>query len=162
MIIVSGCIVGQKCRYDGTCAETVPELKEMVENGGAIPVCPEQLGGLATPRPAHEIRGGDGSAVLAGKAKVVDSEGRDVTQGFLKGAGDVLVIAKDNNAAEAVLKSKSPACGCGRIYDGTFSGKLKDGDGVTAALLKQHGIKVMTEEGFREKNEGEGMEAKYR
>ena len=157
MILVSGCLVGQKCRYDGT-SETIGRLREMVEVGEAIPVCPEQLGGLPTPRPPQEIRGGDGAAVLAGRARVIDSEGRDVTQSFMKGAGDALVIAEDNNIKEAVLKSESPACGSGKIYDGTFSNRLRDGDGVTAALLKRHGIEVITEEEFEKKSEKEEKE----
>lgn len=147
MIIVSGCLVGHNCRYDGS-SETVDKLKDMAEKKEAIPVCPEQLGGLPTPRPPQEIVGGDGNDVLAGRAKVMNSEGKDVTENFMKGASDVLVIAEDNNIKKAVLKSKSPACGCGKIYDGTFRGKLKNGDGVTTALLKKHGIKVVTEEGF--------------
>jgi uncharacterized protein YbbK (DUF523 family) len=134
--------------------EEIPELKELVEKGEAIPVCPEQLGGLPTPRPAAEIKGGDGTQVLSGKAKVVNSEGEDVTQKFVKGASDVLVVAKDKNVTEAILKTRSPACGCGGIYDGTFSGRVKKGDGVAAALLKKHGIKVTTEEEFVRKAHG--------
>jgi len=153
MILVSGCLIGQKCRYN-MLSEEIPELKEMVEKGEAIPVCPEQLGGLPTPRPPAEIKGGDGIKVIAGKARVVNSEGQDVTQKFVKGASDTLVIAKDKNITEAVFKSRSPACGCGSIYDGTFRGRLRDGDGVAAALLKKHGIKVITEEEFVRKAYG--------
>jgi len=145
MILVSGCLAGQKCRYDGG-SKTVDGIKEMVEKGEAIPVCPEQLGGLATPRPPVEIQSGDGNAVLDGKAIAKNSEGRDVTQNLIRGASDVLVIAKDNNVTKAILKTKSAACGCGKIYDGTFKGRLKDGDGVAAALLKRHVIKVITQD----------------
>jgi uncharacterized protein YbbK (DUF523 family) len=147
VILVSGCLVGQKCRYNMVCEE-VKELKEMVDKGEAIPVCPEQLGGLPTPRPPQEIVGGSGADVLRGRARVINSEGMDVTKSFVKGASDVLVIAKDKNVERAVLKSRSPACGLGEIYDGTFRGRVKKGDGVTAALLKKHGIKVVTEEQF--------------
>ena len=150
MILVSGCLVGMKCRYDGSMSEDNEKLREMVENGEAIPICPEQLGGLPTPRPEQEIAGGEGRDVLKGRAKVINKEGKDVTDMFLKGAGDVLVIAEDKNIKKAVLKSKSPACGCGRIYDGTFRGRLREGDGVAAALLKRHGIEVITEMEFKE------------
>jgi uncharacterized protein YbbK (DUF523 family) len=145
MILVSGCLVGQKCSYNMV-NEEIPELKRLVDNGEAIPVCPAQLGGLPTPRPPSEIVGGDGKNVLEGKAKVINSEGRDMTKSFLKGASDALVIAKDKNVTEAVFRSRSPQCGCGLIYDGTFAGKTRSGDGVAAALLKKHGIRVMTEE----------------
>ncbi|RLI96258.1 MAG: DUF523 domain-containing protein, partial [Candidatus Aenigmatarchaeota archaeon] len=88
MIIVSGCLIGQKCRYDGNAADDIPELKEMAERGEAIPVCPEQLGDLATPRPPQEIVGGDGKSVLSGSAKVMNKEGDDVTDSFIRGASD--------------------------------------------------------------------------
>ena len=110
-----------------------------------VPVCPEQLGGLSTPRPPAEIVGGDGADVLDGSASVITVDGEDKTSEFLGGAHQTLEIAKSHNAAHAVLKSKSPSCGCGQIYDGTFSGKLGAGDGVTAVLLRRHGISVMTE-----------------
>lgn len=147
MIIVSGCLVGIPCRYDGT-SETVEKLKQMVEKGEAIAVCPEQLAGLPTPRPGAEIYGGDGKDVIAGRCMVFNSEGDNVTEIFLKGAGDTLVIAEDKNVELAVLKSRSPSCGSGVIFDGRFAGRLKKGDGVTAALLKRHGIRVVTEEEF--------------
>ncbi len=101
-----------------------------------IPVCPEQLGGLPTPREPAEIREG----------RVITKSGKDVTENFKRGAEEVLKIAKMFGIKEAVLKQGSPSCGCGRIYDGTFSGKIVEGDGVTVALLKRHGIKVITEE----------------
>ncbi len=151
MILVSGCLVGMLCRYDGNASESNARLKKMVEDGEAIPVCPEQLGGLSTPRPIQEIQGGEGIDVINGKARVVNAKGEDVTKQFISGAGHVLAIAEDNNISEAVFRSKSPACGCGRIYDGTFRSRLKEGDGVATALLKRHGIKVMTETEFRER-----------
>jgi uncharacterized protein YbbK (DUF523 family) len=151
VILVSGCLVGQKCSYN-LVTDEIPELKELVDKGKAIPVCPAQLGGLPTPRPPSEIVGGDGLKVLDRKAKVINSEGQDVTEKFLKGASDALVIAKDKNVTKAVFRSKSPLCGKGQIYDGTFAGKTKDGDGVAAALLKKHGIKVITEEEFGPSN----------
>ena len=153
MLLVSGCLIGQKCRYN-MLTEVIPELKEMVDKGEAVPICPEQLGGLPTPRPPAEIRGGDGIKVLSGRAKVINSDGVDVTKKFIKGASDALVVAKDNNVTEAVFKTRSPSCGCGGIYDGTFSGTMKKGDGVTTALLMKHGINVITEEEFVRKMHG--------
>lgn len=120
-------------------------MTEMFEGEELIPVCPEQLGGLSTPRPPAEIVGGDGTDVLDGCASVITVEGEDKTREFLDGAHQTLEIAKSQNAAHAVLKSRSPSCGCGRIYNGTFTGELGDGEGVTAALLRRHGIQVMTE-----------------
>jgi uncharacterized protein YbbK (DUF523 family) len=101
-----------------------------------IPVCPEQLGGLPTPREPAEIREG----------KVITKSGKDVTENFKRGAEEVLKIAKLFGISEAIFKQGSPSCGCGRVYDGTFSGKIIEGDGITATLLKKRGIKVITEE----------------
>ena len=120
-------------------------MTEMFEGEELIPVCPEQLGGLSTPRPPAEIVGGDGADVLDGCASVITVEGEDKTREFLDGAHQTLEIAKSQNAAHAVLKSRSPSCGCGRIYNGTFTGELGDGEGVTAALLRRHGIQVMSD-----------------
>lgn len=133
MKIVSACLSGVHCRYDCK-AQTRSSIEEMVQNGEAIPVCPEQLGGLPTPRPPAE-RIGD---------RVLTNQGADVTAEYQRGAQEALRIAKLTGATEALLKSKSPMCGCGKIYDGTFSGNQKDGDGVFAELLKKHGIKVTT------------------
>lgn len=131
MKIVSACLSGVHCRYDCK-AQTRSSIEEMVQNGDAIPVCPEQLGGLPTPRPPAE-RIGD---------RVLTNQGADVTAEYQRGAQEALRIAKLTGATEALLKSKSPMCGYGKIYDGTFSGNQKDGDGVFAELLKKQGIKV--------------------
>lgn len=109
-------------------------------------VCPEEDGGLATPRPAAEIRGGDGSDVLDGRARVVTEGGVDVTEAYLEGARIALERAREAGARTAILKSRSPSCGRGCIYDGSFSRTLKEGEGVTAALLEREGIQVLTEE----------------
>lgn len=145
MILVSGCLLGIKCRYDG---KSKPNKKviELFKKGRLIPVCPEQLGGQPTPRPLTEISGGDGLDVLLGKAKVIEKNGKDVTEHFIRGAKKVLRLAKLLDIKEAIFKAKSPSCGCSSIFDGTFSDKLVEGDGVTTALLKQKGIKVKTEE----------------
>ena len=114
----------------------------MVEDGLAIPVCPEVLGGLRIPRENSEITGGNGSDVLEGKARVITISGKDVTSNFIKGAKVVLAFAKKYRIKKAILKSNSPSCGLGKIYDGSFTSKLINGSGVTASLLRQKGIKV--------------------
>ena len=143
MTAVSECLRGTPCRYDGM-AKPNKGARELVK-AGAVCICPEVLGGLDTPRSPAEIQGGDGFDVLCGKAKVVNKAGEDVTAQYVKGAEIVLELCKKYGVTEAVLKEKSPSCGCGRIYDGTFTGTLTDGDGVTAALLKGNGIKVYGE-----------------
>ena len=99
---------------------------------------------MTTPRPAVEISGGAGADVLDGNARVVSSSGTDATENFIRGAREVLRIARAAGVKEAILKAKSPSCGCGRIYDGTFSGRLIEGNGVTAEILIRNGIKVTT------------------
>lgn len=131
MKIVSACLAGIHCRFDCK-AKTRPEIEALVKNGEALPVCPEQLGGLPTPRkPAERI--GD---------KVLTNDGEDVTQEYKYGAEEALRLARLCGATEALLKSKSPMCGTNRIYDGTFSGTTISGDGIFAELLKKHGIIV--------------------
>ena len=131
MMIVSACLAGFPCRYDGK-ARPCEQVVELVRAGKAIPVCPEQLGGLPTPRTSCEIRDG----------RVVDAEGYDRTEAFRRGARAVLQIAQTYGATEALLQSRSPSCGSGRIYDGSFTKTLTAGDGVTARLLKENGIQV--------------------
>ncbi|MEW6623465.1 MAG: DUF523 domain-containing protein [Bacillota bacterium] len=145
MIIVSGCLLGINCRYNGG-NNYLPALHDLMKKGRVIPVCPEQLGGTPTPRPASEIVGGDGRDVLLGKAKVLDINGRDVTEIFLKGAHEVLKIAKGSGAKEIIFKERSPSCGVKEIYDGTFSSKTIQGMGVTTALLEKEGCIIWTEE----------------
>ena len=140
MLIVSKCLTGECCRYDGG---TKPDERiiKLVENGEAIAVCPEQLGGLPIPRLPAELTG-DGAEVLKGNAGVVLSDGTDVTAEFIKGAYAALETAKACGADRAVLKARSPSCGKGVIYDGSFTCGLKRGDGVTAALFAANGIEV--------------------
>ncbi len=142
MDIASACLAGVKCRYDG---ESRPDDKitEMHKQGLVKLVCPECLAGMASPRCPSEIVGGDGGDVLEGTARVMAEDGCDRTAEFIKGAEKTLETAKKLGAKRAWLKSKSPSCGLGRIYDGTFSGALRAGDGVTAALLKRNGINVI-------------------
>lgn len=141
MIIVSACLAGLNTRYDGK-ASIDEEVYRLVKEGKAIPVCPEQLGGLATPRLPSEIRGGTGSDVLEGRAVVVNAKGEDVTENYLRGAYEVLKLARQVGAEKVILKARSPSCGFGCIYDGTFSRKLVEGNGVTAELLKREGLLV--------------------
>ena len=135
-ILVSACLLGICCRYDGRGNPNHNVLSMLDrEDVTLIPVCPEQLGGMSTPRIPSERRG----------ERVVNRAGEDVTSQFIRGAEEALRIAKLYGCQVAVLKERSPSCGCGRIYDGTFSGKLTDGDGVTAELLRREGINVYGE-----------------
>jgi uncharacterized protein YbbK (DUF523 family) len=113
-------------------------------------VCPEVDGGLGTPRPPAEIVGGSGEDVLAGRARVVTSDGADVTDAYIAGAERALAAALRTGARAAVLKARSPSCGRGAIYDGTFSRTTTAGDGVTAALLRANGIDVVSDEGAQD------------
>lgn len=144
MIIVSGCLLGINCKYNGG-NNLSQKVLEGYQSQGILPLCPEQLGGLTTPRVPAEIVGGSGQQVLEGKAKVMTAEGVDVTEAFIRGAEETLAVAKTFQVKKAILKACSPSCGAGCIYDGTFSGKKIPGDGVTTALLKAHGIEVVTE-----------------
>lgn len=141
MKLVSMCLCGVNCKYSGgnNYDETVLKI---VNEGDAIPVCPEIMGRLGTPRIPHEIVGGDGFDVLEGRAKVISKDGDDNTVAFIAGAEKVLEIAKKLNVKEVIFKSKSPSCGNGKIYDGSFSGTLIDGVGVTTALMIKNGIRV--------------------
>ena len=139
MMLVSACLAGIDCAWDGK-DRLEPRIKNMVEKGLAVAVCPEVLGGSPIPRTRTEIRGGSGGNVLDGRAKVFDENSKDVTSEFLIGAHKALDIAKNHNIKKAILKSRSPSCGCDEIYDGSFQGRLIRGDGVTAALLKRKGV----------------------
>jgi len=135
IILCSACLLGIKCRYDGK-DKLNKKVIELSKKKILIPVCPEQLGGLSTPREPAEQKG----------KRVITKSGKDVTQNFKKGAKEVLKLAKLLGSKEAILKQKSPSCGFGKIYDGSFSGQLIKGNGVTAALLKRNKIKIITEE----------------
>jgi len=128
-------LIGVRCRYDGR-SKPNRKVVELAKKEVLIPVCPEQLGGLSTPREPSERRGN----------RVLTKSGKDVTENFERGAKEVLRLAKLLCIKEAVLAQGSPSCGCGKIYDGTFSGKIVKGDGVTAALLKRNGIRVLSED----------------
>lgn len=142
MDIASACLVGKKCRYDGKSCEN-EMVKQLYLTGKVKAVCPECLGRLPVPRRPSEIVGGDGTDVLRGTAKVLAKDGNDTTKEYLEGAYQALAIAKSYGACRAYLKSKSPSCGYRIIYDGTFSGTQKKGDGVTSALLRENSIEVI-------------------
>ena len=139
MIAVSACLAGVPCRYDGG-ANSVDEMVRLVAAKEAVCICPECMGGLSTPREPAEIVGGSAEDVLSGHAQVLTKSGADVTDAFVRGAYAALEFCQAHGITEAVLKARSPSCGCGTVYDGTFSGKLIPGDGVTAALLGRNGI----------------------
>ncbi len=134
-LLVSACLLGCACRYDGG-ARPCASVLRLREKHELIPVCPEQLGGLPTPRPPAEIRA----------ERVVNRQGADVTAAYQRGAAETLRLCQALHAEGAVLKARSPSCGRGQIYDGSFSGVLISGDGVAARLLLAHGIPVWTED----------------
>ncbi len=145
-ILVSRCLLGERVRYDGrACLLDDPRLRLWQREGRLVPVCPERDGGLPTPRPPAEIVGGEGEDVLEGRAQVITSEGEDVTAAFLKGAEAILHTAIREDCHLALLKAQSPSCSCCGIYDGTFTGVLKEGRGVAAAQLARHGITAFDE-----------------
>lgn len=133
-LLVSACLLGVNCKYNGGSNDT-PAVRGLAGRYDLVPVCPEQLGGLPTPRVPSE-RLGD---------KVLTRDGRDVTGAFRRGAERTLEIALEQGAVGAVLKERSPSCGCGAVYDGSFTGTLRPGDGVTAELLRSRGVKIFTE-----------------
>lgn len=144
-VLVSACLAGRACAYDGT-HRANPEILALVEEGRAVLVCPEDEGGLGTPRPAAEIEGGSGADVLDGRARVMTRESVDVTGAYLEGARIAVERASANDCRAAILKARSPACGCGGVYNGSFTRTLVEGDGVTAAALKRSGVDVFTDE----------------
>ena len=163
-ILVSACLLGVHCRYDGKCQQIQAfdsRLPELMRRYHVIPVCPEVYGGLATPRCPAEIVGtgeaseklnengltGKGSDRSSGKAvrRVATADGTDVTEAFYRGAVQTLQLAKLYGCRIALLKERSPSCGSSAVYDGTFSKALIPGDGITAALLKENGIRELGE-----------------
>ncbi|MBN2898776.1 MAG: DUF523 domain-containing protein [Clostridia bacterium] len=135
MILVSACLLGVDCKYSGKSNDS-EAVRDYLKGKIFVPVCPEQLGGLPTPRPTCEIVGD----------RVINEHGEDCTMQFVKGAEEVVKIAELLNVNEALLKEGSPSCGCNRIYDGTFSGSKIAGAGLTAKMLKSRGILVMSDE----------------
>ena len=137
MILVSACLVGINCKYSGG-NNYNQKIFDLVKEGKAIPICPEQLGGLNTPRKPVELK------VINDKRYAIDNEGNDLTENFERGALEVLNLAKNLNINKAILQPRSPSCGVNKIYSGNFDNKLVDGNGILAELLKQNGIDVLT------------------
>ncbi|WP_017150180.1 DUF523 domain-containing protein [Bacillus bingmayongensis] len=150
MIVLSACLGGIACRYDGN-DNLISKIEELLQNEEAVLICPEVLGGLPTPRPSAEIIGGNGDDVLDGEAMVMDKDGNDVTEAFIQGAYKALEAIKDLNPEYIILKERSPSCGSSTIYTGEFNGNKQDGYGVTTALFRRHGFTVMSEEDFANK-----------
>jgi uncharacterized protein YbbK (DUF523 family) len=134
-VLVSACLLGLRCRYNAE-PVTNERVLALAKTHPLIPVCPEQLGGLSTPRPPAERLG----------ERVVSNDGTDVTSAFVRGAEETLLLARTLGCKTAILKARSPSCGHGRIYDGSFSGTLIPGSGVTAELLAKNGMRVFTED----------------
>ena len=145
-ILVSACLIGENVRFNGRLKVYESRvLKDWKLQGRLVPCCPEVGGGLPVPRPCSEISGQDGSMVLHGNARVMNSKGKDVTQHFLTGARNALELARLHNINFAILKDGSPSCGSTYIYDGSFSGIKKPGKGITTILLEENNIRVFSE-----------------
>jgi len=144
MILISSCLVGQPVRYDGR-NQLDSRLRRLVEDGKALPVCPEVMGGLLVPREPAEIVGGDGEGVWQGEGRIVTVSGQDVTEQFKQGALRTLKICQKYQVTLVILKENSPSCGSNMIYNGQFDGTKQVGLGVTSALLKRYGIQVINE-----------------
>jgi uncharacterized protein YbbK (DUF523 family) len=142
MYLVSACLIGVNCRFDGNNSLS-DRVINFLDGKEYTPICPEQLGGLPTPRPPCRFYGGDGDSVLRNQARLVNSEGIDVTENFKRGANESLKIARATKSTHAVLKERSPSCGVSEIY---IDDGLTRGMGVTAALLKQEGIEIISDE----------------
>ncbi|RNB80098.1 DUF523 domain-containing protein [Brevibacillus fluminis] len=145
MILVSSCLAGVECRYNGS-HSLQEKIEALVAAKQAVMACPELLGGFSTPREPAEIQGGNGEDVLDGKARILERSGRDVTELYLEGAYKTLEMARQIGASSVVLKENSPSCGSSFIYDGQFANRRKSGEGVTAALLRREGFRVLNEQ----------------
>ncbi len=146
-ILISACLFGRPVRYDGQAKTLIdPRLGKWRDEGRLVSICPEQAGGLSTPRLPAEIEDGScGADVLTGRATVIDSAGMDVSAAFISGAKAALSLAQETGCAYALLIDGSPSCGSAEIYDGSFSGLKHVGEGVTAALLRQNGIVIFSQ-----------------
>jgi uncharacterized protein YbbK (DUF523 family) len=144
-LLVSRCLLGHKVRYDGGAHGPFDLLQRWQDEGRIVALCPEVTGGLPTPRPPAEIPGGQGGEVLDGRLPVLTDSGEDVTAEFLAGAEIALRLVQQHGLRVAVLKARSPSCGNTHNYDGSFSGSLVAGEGVTATLLRRAGVRVFNE-----------------
>lgn len=139
MILVSSCLGGIECRYNGSHALS-EKIRKLVDEKKAVMACPELLGGFSTPREPAEIIGGTGEDVLNGTAKIVTASGEDVTELYMEGAAKTLAYAEEINASAVILKENSPSCGSGFIYNGTFSGKKITGGRSNHRTVKTSGL----------------------
>ena len=145
-ILISSCLIGHKVRYhgkDAMCSNS--NITQWIKDKRIIMVCPEVSAGLPIPRPPCEIIGGDGHDVIVGKARVISNSNIDRTDAFIRGAYNALKLVEMHKIRIAILKSNSPSCGNKNIYDGSHSGKIVNGSGVTAALLQEHGVQVFND-----------------
>ena len=143
-VLISACLLGVKCRYDGD--KKAVKLLHDAPRILPIPICPEQLGGLPTPRPASNLIGGDGRDVIDGKARLVNDSGVDVTENFIRGGKEACLLARITGAKRAILKDKSPSCGTTMVK---ISGRWTNGVGVAAAMLEDMGIEIENEYGYK-------------
>lgn len=145
-LLISACLLGQPVRYDGG-AKTLhdPTLERWRREGRLVAACPEVQAGLSTPRPPAEIQGGGGAAVLDGTARVIARDGEDVSELFMSGAEQALALCRRHRIRVAILTEASPSCGSSTLYDGSFTGNRVSGQGVTAALLERHGVRVFSQ-----------------
>jgi uncharacterized protein YbbK (DUF523 family) len=149
LLLVSSCLAGQEVRYNGThCLHE--KIRQLIDQKKAVSICPELLGGFPVPREPAEITGGDGEDVLDGRARVIEKSGRDVTELYITGAYAALKKAEELQVSTVVLKEFSPSCGSSVIYNGEFTGGKVAGDGVTSALLKRNGIRVVSDKELEE------------
>ncbi len=144
--VVSACLCGLPTRYDGQAKPVPSAVQAVLDAGLVLPVCPECMGGLPTPRPPAEICG----------ERVINTQGVDVTAPYQSGAEQVLALCREHGITCAILKQNSPSCGCHFVYDGSFSRRLVVGKGVTAALLSAHGITVYDEDEWQKKADASG------
>jgi uncharacterized protein YbbK (DUF523 family) len=142
-ILISACLLGLHCRYDGG-HQKISGTERLEEAFTLIPICPEQAGGLSTPRIPCELQN-DALQILTGKGRVLNRDNEDCTDLFIKGAREALFLTDLFQIRKALLKEGSPSCGSSRVYDGTFSGTCKPGEGITTCLLRKHGIQVYNE-----------------
>ncbi|PLR73297.1 DUF523 domain-containing protein [Bacillus sp. UMB0728] len=149
LLLVSSCLAGLEVRYNGThCLHE--KIRQLIDQNKAVSICPELLGGFPVPREPAEITGGDGGDVLDGTARVIEKSGRDVTELYINGAYAALKKAEELQVSTVVLKEFSPSCGSSVIYNGEFTGGKVAGEGVTSALLKRNGIRVVSEKELEE------------
>lgn len=150
-ILISACLLGAPVRYDGEhCRQDHPWLRVLADAGRLLPICPEVAGGLPTPRPPAELCGGDGHALWAGAAQVRTASGDELSAAFCAGARVACALAAQHGVRLAILKARSPSCGCRQVYSGQFDGQLRAGQGVAAAALATAGVTLFDEQQLTE------------